>query len=348
MCILPKNHKEYQIALGRTSRTVLRPQEGPRALSALSERAGAGRSARLRRYRRQRAPQYRLQHDGDAEPDRGDAHPPDQARQDLRLGHAAEPRISEPPGRGIRHARRHVGRAARDRVPARHRHGILGPPDQSGDLTRALPRVGRHHPAGLDRRRADQLSRRILQLSLSSTSGRGRMQKPHPPCYIVGTGSPETIEFAAEHGFGYASVFVTRKRRSSPTSCARSRAALRSHHGIDQFRWSRPGSMSASRRSRRAGIYRAYPLLLRGRDAHHAAFSGPPGYLSTEQFNVRAPVPTRCMASSTWKASTEAIPRRGRHAGSGGRKLVEWVRRRTARVWSTASSTSVTCRIGRR
>ena len=37
-------------------------------------------------------------------------------------------------------------------------------------------------------------------------------QKPHPPCYIVGTGSPETIEIAAELGFGYASVFVTQQR----------------------------------------------------------------------------------------------------------------------------------------
>ncbi|MGH7226909.1 MAG: LLM class flavin-dependent oxidoreductase, partial [Gemmataceae bacterium] len=29
-----------------------------------------------------------------------------------------------------------------------------------------------------------------------------------PKIAIVGSGSPETIEFAAEHGFGYASVFV--------------------------------------------------------------------------------------------------------------------------------------------
>jgi alkanesulfonate monooxygenase SsuD/methylene tetrahydromethanopterin reductase-like flavin-dependent oxidoreductase (luciferase family) len=34
------------------------------------------------------------------------------------------------------------------------------------------------------------------------------LQKPHPKIYIVGTGSPETIEFAAEYDFGYASVFV--------------------------------------------------------------------------------------------------------------------------------------------
>jgi alkanesulfonate monooxygenase SsuD/methylene tetrahydromethanopterin reductase-like flavin-dependent oxidoreductase (luciferase family) len=37
-------------------------------------------------------------------------------------------------------------------------------------------------------------------------------QKPHPPCYIVGTGSPETIELAAELGFGYSSVFVPRQK----------------------------------------------------------------------------------------------------------------------------------------
>jgi alkanesulfonate monooxygenase SsuD/methylene tetrahydromethanopterin reductase-like flavin-dependent oxidoreductase (luciferase family) len=30
------------------------------------------------------------------------------------------------------------------------------------------------------------------------------VQKPHPECYIVGTGSPETIELAAELGFGYS------------------------------------------------------------------------------------------------------------------------------------------------
>ena len=34
------------------------------------------------------------------------------------------------------------------------------------------------------------------------------LQKPHPKVYIVGTGSPETVEFAAEYDFGYASVFV--------------------------------------------------------------------------------------------------------------------------------------------
>jgi alkanesulfonate monooxygenase SsuD/methylene tetrahydromethanopterin reductase-like flavin-dependent oxidoreductase (luciferase family) len=33
-------------------------------------------------------------------------------------------------------------------------------------------------------------------------------QKPHPKIYIVGSGSEETVEFAAEKGFGYSQVFV--------------------------------------------------------------------------------------------------------------------------------------------
>jgi alkanesulfonate monooxygenase SsuD/methylene tetrahydromethanopterin reductase-like flavin-dependent oxidoreductase (luciferase family) len=34
------------------------------------------------------------------------------------------------------------------------------------------------------------------------------MQRPHPKIAIVGSGSPETVQIAAERGFGYSSVFV--------------------------------------------------------------------------------------------------------------------------------------------
>ncbi len=46
-------------------------------------------------------------------------------------------------------------------------------------------------------------------------------QKPYPPCYIVGSGSPETIELAAELGFGYSSVFVPQKTAlgAQPNDC---------------------------------------------------------------------------------------------------------------------------------
>jgi alkanesulfonate monooxygenase SsuD/methylene tetrahydromethanopterin reductase-like flavin-dependent oxidoreductase (luciferase family) len=50
------------------------------------------------------------------------------------------------------------------------------------------------------------------------------MQRPHPPCYIVGTGSPETIDIAAEYGFGYAAVFVTQERARELNQNLRKRA----------------------------------------------------------------------------------------------------------------------------
>ncbi len=54
------------------------------------------------------------------------------------------------------------------------------------------------------------------------------IQKPHPPCYIVGTGSPETIELAAELGFGYSAVFVTRDESTrTERQAARALGALR-------------------------------------------------------------------------------------------------------------------------
>ncbi len=54
-------------------------------------------------------------------------------------------------------------------------------------------------------------------------------QRPHPPCYIVGTGSPETIDLAAELGFGYASVFVTQARAKELNEQLRERAAHFGH-----------------------------------------------------------------------------------------------------------------------
>ena len=63
-------------------------------------------------------------------------------------------------------------------------------------------------------------------------------QRPHPPCYIVGTGSPETIELAAELGFGYSAVFVTKKRaRSSTTICASARQPMAPRCGPTSCPW---------------------------------------------------------------------------------------------------------------
>ena len=63
---LPENHKELQIGLGGFLQQKLRSGQGLRPLSALHQGTGARRSARLRRHRRQRASQHRVQHDGGA------------------------------------------------------------------------------------------------------------------------------------------------------------------------------------------------------------------------------------------------------------------------------------------
>jgi len=55
-------------------------------------------------------------------------------------------------------------------------------------------------------------------------------QKPHPPCYIVGTGSPETVELAASLGFGYSAVFVTKQRARELNETLRRRAAEHGHN----------------------------------------------------------------------------------------------------------------------
>jgi alkanesulfonate monooxygenase SsuD/methylene tetrahydromethanopterin reductase-like flavin-dependent oxidoreductase (luciferase family) len=54
-------------------------------------------------------------------------------------------------------------------------------------------------------------------------------QKPYPPCYIVGTGSQETIDLAARLGFGYSSVFVTKQRALELNQNLRRLAAEHGH-----------------------------------------------------------------------------------------------------------------------
>ena len=96
-------------------------------------------------------------------------HSADQERQNLRVGHAAKSGISKSPRGRVRHARCHVAGPARSRVPARHRHGILGQSDQPGDGARAPSGIDRHYSASLDAGRPNHLLRRLLHVSLSQS-----------------------------------------------------------------------------------------------------------------------------------------------------------------------------------
>ncbi|HWK97384.1 MAG TPA: LLM class flavin-dependent oxidoreductase [Pseudolabrys sp.] len=54
------------------------------------------------------------------------------------------------------------------------------------------------------------------------------MQQPHPKLYVVGSGSPGTIELAAKYGFGYSSTFSPIKAQLEAQALLRQRAA---HYG---------------------------------------------------------------------------------------------------------------------
>ena len=115
------------------------------------------------------------------------------------------------------------------------------------------------------------------------------MQRPNPPCYIVGTGSPETIEIAAELGFGYASVFVTKKRALELNETLRQRAT---HYGhtvrpdqlpILNFVYVAETQEQAEREYL-PHLQRYFEDFLRTTPQYLA----PPGYLSVEQLKIRA------------------------------------------------------------
>jgi alkanesulfonate monooxygenase SsuD/methylene tetrahydromethanopterin reductase-like flavin-dependent oxidoreductase (luciferase family) len=115
------------------------------------------------------------------------------------------------------------------------------------------------------------------------------MQRPHPPCYIVGTGSPETIDIAAEHGFGYASVFVTQQRAHELNQGLRKRAA-------DFGKTLRPDQFPiltfvyVAETEERA--HQEYEPHLKSFFENYLRttqqYLAPPGYLSVEQLKIRA------------------------------------------------------------
>ena len=114
-------------------------------------------------------------------------------------------------------------------------------------------------------------------------------QKPHPPCYIVGTGSPETIELAAELGFGYSSVFVPQSRAKELNDTLHERAA---HHGHTL----RPDQLplltfvyvadtdEQAEREYKEHLQRFFEDYARSTPQWLA----PPGYISVEQLKIRA------------------------------------------------------------
>jgi len=114
-------------------------------------------------------------------------------------------------------------------------------------------------------------------------------QKPHPPCYIVGTGSPETIEIAAELGFGYSSVFVPQERTYELNEQLRQRAA---HFGHTMRPDQLPLLTYVYVAETQEQAEKEYVIHLQRFFEDYARSTqqwlAPPGYISLEQLKVRA------------------------------------------------------------
>jgi alkanesulfonate monooxygenase SsuD/methylene tetrahydromethanopterin reductase-like flavin-dependent oxidoreductase (luciferase family) len=128
-------------------------------------------------------------------------------------------------------------------------------------------------------------------------------QKPHPPCYIVGTGSPETIELAAELGFGYSSVFVPQKTAQELNERLRDRAA---HHGHTIRPEQLPLLNFVYVAETEEQAEKEYILHLQRFFEDYARSSpqwlAPPGYASIEQLRIRAAGSDRMHGGFDFKA----------------------------------------------
>ena len=115
------------------------------------------------------------------------------------------------------------------------------------------------------------------------------IQKPHPPCYIVGTGSPETIDIAARLGFGYASVFVTKQRARELNEKLRRTAAEYGHHmRPEQFPLQVITYVAETEEKAREEAVDHIRYFFEDALRTTPTFLAPPGYLSVEQLKARA------------------------------------------------------------
>lgn len=114
-------------------------------------------------------------------------------------------------------------------------------------------------------------------------------QKPHPPCYIVGTGSPETIELAAQLGFGYSSVFVTKQRALELNQQLRQRGAEHGHQiRPEQLPLGVIAYVAETKEKAEEEAIEHMRYFFEDALRTTPTFLAPPGYLSVDQLKKRA------------------------------------------------------------
>jgi alkanesulfonate monooxygenase SsuD/methylene tetrahydromethanopterin reductase-like flavin-dependent oxidoreductase (luciferase family) len=133
-------------------------------------------------------------------------------------------------------------------------------------------------------------------------------QKPHPPCYVVGTGSPETVELAAELGFGYSAVFVTKQKALELNRKLRERAATYGHTiRPDQLPLGVITYVAETREKAEAEAMEHIRFFFEDALRTTPEFLAPPGYLSVEQLKARAALADKLHGGFDFNAINEAF-----------------------------------------
>ncbi len=133
-------------------------------------------------------------------------------------------------------------------------------------------------------------------------------QKPHPPCYIVGTGSPETVELAAELGFGYSAVFVTKQKALELNRRLRERAAQHGHSiRPEQLPLGVIVYVAESKEKAESEALDHIRYFFEDALRTTPEFLAPPGYISVDQLKARAALADKLHGSFNFSAIDEAF-----------------------------------------
>jgi alkanesulfonate monooxygenase SsuD/methylene tetrahydromethanopterin reductase-like flavin-dependent oxidoreductase (luciferase family) len=134
------------------------------------------------------------------------------------------------------------------------------------------------------------------------------MQTPHPPCYIVGTGSPETVELAAKLGFGYASVFVTKDRARELNEQLR-RSAQKHGHNMrpEQFPLQVITYVAETKEKAEEEAIDHIRYFFEDALRTTPTFLAPPGYLSVDQLKKRAALADKLHGKFNFQNINEAF-----------------------------------------
>jgi alkanesulfonate monooxygenase SsuD/methylene tetrahydromethanopterin reductase-like flavin-dependent oxidoreductase (luciferase family) len=131
-------------------------------------------------------------------------------------------------------------------------------------------------------------------------------QRPYPRCYIVGTGSPETIAFAAERGWGYASVFVPIKQQVKTFNLLRETMPQHGHEMTPDKAMANTIVYVAETNEiaeKEVVEHIKYYFTVAARTTPR--YLAPPGYISLDQFRIRAGSATKMHGGFDWDEMTK-------------------------------------------